>query len=50
VDDLVELILEIRENARDAGEFERADGLRAALDEVGVEVEDGPDGPTYRYR
>jgi cysteinyl-tRNA synthetase len=49
-DDLVELVLSVREEARAAGEYDRADDLRAALDEAGVEVEDGPEGPTYRYR
>ena len=49
-DELVELVLQVREDAREAGEYDRADDLRAALDEAGVEVEDGPEGPTYRYR
>jgi cysteinyl-tRNA synthetase len=48
-DELVELVLDLRESAREAGEYERADELRDALSAVGVEVEDGPEGPTYRF-
>ncbi|AUX07996.1 cysteinyl-tRNA synthetase [Halalkaliarchaeum desulfuricum] len=47
--ELVELVLEIREQERQAGNYERADQLRDALDEAGIEVEDAPDGPTYRF-
>ncbi|GAB6878749.1 cysteine--tRNA ligase [Halorubrum gandharaense] len=47
--ELVELVLSLREEAREAGEYERADELRDALSEVGVEVEDSPDGATYRF-
>ncbi len=46
--DLVELVLEVRESEREAGNYERADELRDALAAVGVEVEDGTDGVTYR--
>ncbi|MFA9516187.1 cysteine--tRNA ligase [Halopenitus sp. H-Gu1] len=47
--ELVELLLDLRESAREAGEYERADELRDALAEIGVVVEDGPEGPTYRF-
>jgi len=47
--DLVELVLDVREAEREAGNYERADELRDALREVGVEIEDGPDGATYRF-
>ncbi|WP_096391510.1 cysteine--tRNA ligase [Halopenitus persicus] len=47
--ELVELVLDLREAAREAGEYERADELRDALEDVGVTVEDGPEGPTYRF-
>ena len=47
--ELVELVLQIREQEREAGNYERADELRDALDGAGIEVEDGPDGPTYRF-
>ena len=47
--ELVELVLDVREAEREAGNYERADELRDALREVGVEIEDGPDGATYRF-
>ncbi|MFW5934261.1 MAG: cysteine--tRNA ligase [Halolamina sp.] len=46
---LVELVLDVREGERDAGNYERADDLRDRLEALGVEVEDGDDGPTYRF-
>ena len=48
VTDLVELVLSLREDAREAGEYERADALRDDLEALGVEVQDTDDGPTYR--
>ncbi|WP_415381071.1 cysteine--tRNA ligase [Halosimplex sp. TS25] len=48
-EDLVELVLDLREREREAGNYERADELRDGLDDAGVEVEDGDDGPTYRF-
>ena len=47
--ELVELILDVREAEREAGNYDRADELRDALDTVGVTVEDGPDGVEYRF-
>ena len=47
--ELVELVLDVREAEREAGNYDRADELRDALREVGVEIEDGPDGATYRF-
>ncbi|ERH11781.1 MAG: cysteinyl-tRNA synthetase [halophilic archaeon J07HB67] len=48
-EELVELLLDVRERERTAGNYERADELRDRLDEIGVRVEDGDDGPTYRF-
>ncbi|GAB6860013.1 cysteine--tRNA ligase [Haloplanus litoreus] len=48
-DDLIELVLDVREAEREAGNYERADALRDDLEELGVSVEDSDDGPTYRY-
>ncbi len=45
---LVELVLELREEARRNREFDRADALRARLKAVGVMVEDTPSGPRWR--
>jgi cysteinyl-tRNA synthetase len=47
-EDLVDLVLDVRETEREAGNYDRADDLRAALEDLGVEVEDTDDGPTYR--
>jgi cysteinyl-tRNA synthetase len=47
-EDLVELVLEVRETERDAENYERADELRAEIESLGVEVQDTDDGPTYR--
>ena len=47
-EELVDLVLDVRETEREAGNYERADELRDALEEVGVEVQDSPEGPTYR--
>jgi cysteinyl-tRNA synthetase len=46
--ELVERVLAVREQARAAGDYDRADDLRDALVDAGVEVEDGPEGPSYR--
>ena len=47
-EELVELVLEAREQEREAGNYERADQLRDELEALGVEVQDTDDGPTYR--
>jgi cysteinyl-tRNA synthetase len=46
--ELVELVLDVREREREAGNYERADALRGELEALGVEVQDTDDGPTYR--
>ncbi|WP_152040489.1 cysteine--tRNA ligase [Salinigranum salinum] len=46
--DLVELVLSVREEEREAGNYDRADALRDELEALGVEVGDSADGPTYR--
>jgi cysteinyl-tRNA synthetase len=46
--DLVELILEAREDERAAGNYDRADQLRNELEALGVEVQDTDEGPSYR--
>ena len=45
--ELVELVLDVREEERAAGNYERADQLRDDLNALGVEVQDTDDGPTY---
>ena len=46
--ELVAFVLELRERERDAGNYDRADELRADLEGLGVEVQDTDEGPTYR--
>ncbi len=45
---LVELVLELRQEARLARQWERADYLRARLAGLGIEVEDTPQGSRWR--
>ena len=47
-DDLIGLVLDLREQEREAGNYERADDLRESLESLGVSVEDTDDGPTFR--
>ncbi|PSP96506.1 cysteine--tRNA ligase [Halobacteriales archaeon QS_4_70_19] len=47
-EDLVELVLAAREDAREAGDYERADRLRDDLAALGVEVQDTDEGPEFR--
>jgi cysteinyl-tRNA synthetase len=46
--DLVELVLDVRERERAAGNYDRADELRGDLEALGVAVEDTDEGPTFR--
>jgi cysteinyl-tRNA synthetase len=48
-EDVVELLLAVRERERDAGNYERADELRDELTALGVEVQDTDDGTTFRF-
>ncbi len=45
---LVEYLIELRHEARDAKDFEKADGIRAKLKDMGVVLEDGAEGTTWR--
>lgn len=47
--ELVELLLVMREQEREAGNFDKADDIRDDLSELGVIVEDSADGPTFRF-
>jgi len=47
-EDVVDLVLDVREEEREAGNYERADDLRARLEALGVTVEDTDDGATFR--
>ncbi len=45
---VVEFLLELRENARKAKDFELSDSIRDRLNQVGVEITDTKDGPTWK--
>jgi len=47
VDKLVAGMLEMRQEARKAGDFKAADAIRDKLTAMGVKLEDGPDGTTW---
>ena len=47
-EDLVDLVLAAREDARDRGDYERADRLRDDLAALGIEVQDTDEGPEFR--
>jgi cysteinyl-tRNA synthetase len=48
VGDVVELVLDVRQREREAGNYDRADELRDELEGLGVEIQDTDDGPSYR--
>ena len=48
VADRVDALLAERESARDSKDWVRADEIRDEIASMGVVVEDGPDGPTWR--
>ena len=47
--ELVELVLDVREDAREAGDYEQADTLRDRLEAMDITVEDSGDGSTFRF-
>ena len=47
-EDLIRLALDVREQERAAGNYQRADDLRDELEALGIEVQDTDDGPTFR--
>jgi cysteinyl-tRNA synthetase len=48
--DLIELLIEVRQRARQVGQYELADGIRSRLSELGILLEDRPPGTTWRRR
>jgi cysteinyl-tRNA synthetase len=45
----IELLIEMRTALRKAKQYELADTIRSRLSELGVTLEDGPKGTTYRF-
>jgi len=48
--ELIDLLIEVREKAREARQYEIADRVRARLTELGVVLEDRRGGTTWRRR
>ena len=48
VESLVEMMLQLREEARRDRDWEKSDNIRRKLGELGIEVEDTPEGPTWK--
>jgi cysteinyl-tRNA synthetase len=46
-DSIVSELIRLRKAARDDRDFDTADAIRAALDNVGISLEDGPDGTRW---
>ncbi|MHC4789354.1 MAG: cysteine--tRNA ligase [Planctomycetota bacterium] len=46
--ELIEALLGVRAELREAGHYELADSIRDRLEGLGVEVKDGPDGTTWQ--
>jgi len=50
IEKLVDLLLEVRENARKKKDWNTADNIREELDEIGFEIQDTIDGPVWRRK
>jgi cysteinyl-tRNA synthetase len=48
LDGLVRMLIDLRREARTAKDFKRSDQIRDQLAEIGVLLEDGRDGTTWR--
>lgn len=46
----IDLLVDVRRLMRSAKNFELADGIRDSLAELGVQLEDGPEGTTWKRR
>ncbi len=48
VDDMIRLLIDLRQQAREARNWAQADAIRDRLAEMGVALEDGPEGTRWR--
>ena len=48
--ELIELLVEVRQRARELGQYELADAVRDGLGKLGIVVEDRPQGTSWRER
>jgi len=44
----IDLVVQLRNDLREAKQFEQADRVRAGLAELGITLEDGPKGTRWR--
>jgi len=49
-DDVVKLLINLRNEARAARNFPQADAIRKRLDEIGILLEDTPEGTKWRFK
>ncbi len=47
---LIDILIEVRQQAREAGQFEIADAVRGRLAALGIVLEDHPDGTSWRVK
>jgi len=50
IDEVVNIVIKERDEARKAKDFAKADNLRASLDKAGIVLEDKPDGTEWRMK
>ena len=50
VDELLEILLKVREEARKKKDWYTSDNIRKELDEIGFEIQDTSDGPVWRKK
>ena len=50
IEELLETMLEIREEARNSKDWKTADNIRKELDDIGFEIQDTIDGPVWRRK
>ena len=50
IEKLIDLILKVRENARNKKDWTTSDTIRKELDQVGFEIQDTPKGPIWRKK
>lgn len=50
IEQVVEILIKDRDEARKAKDFGQADAIRKRLDDIGIVLEDGPQGTTWRFK
>ena len=47
---VIQILIDLRNDARKAKNFAQADAIRKRLDEIGIVLADTPDGTTWRLK